>query len=483
LADRRWPFGRGDRGLCSDTVCTVNPIPWLSLYPVECVAVLAAVAMAVVRWLPEQSRRAVAVGAMVVAVVAVVALLFTGVRWQLVPVLVAMLLALPAVIPAIVPDRRRAPRWLAVPGTIILAGLVVLGPVTAWALPVPAFPTPTGRYPVGTTVLQWTDADRPETATTAPNDRRTVVAQLWYPAADSGGEHAPYFGRTPEEARTVAEGLSSYVGLPGFVLDSLALARTAAVLDAKPLSGNRPVVLFSPGLGGVRGQNSVWAIDLASRGYVVVALDHPYDSAAVVLNDGTVVRTRVAATGDDDQDRRLGTNWATVRAEDLSFALTRLKTSPFAGLLDLDRVAVTGHSLGGGAALMAARMDHRFAAVIDLDGFPYDPAPQPFPQPVLIINHQLLPGESAEFLPTADRVLGLSAAGGYRLQIPGSAHLTFTDAPIWLPPVPSVVGTQSRYEGPALTAQITALFLDHAFNSKPGLDAELSRFGSLASRS
>src|SRR4051812_12179951 len=101
-----WPVGRlavavrprwGRRR--SARVCTVNPIPWLSLYPAECVAILAALAMPVVRWLPEQPRRPVAAGAMVVAMVAVVAMVVPGVRWQLVPVLVAMLLALPAVLP------------------------------------------------------------------------------------------------------------------------------------------------------------------------------------------------------------------------------------------------------------------------------------------------------------------------------------------------------------------------------------------------
>jgi predicted dienelactone hydrolase len=457
----------------------VNPIPWLSLYPAECVAILAALAMAVVRWLPEQSRRPVAVGAMVVAVVAVVAMVVTDVRWQLVPVLVAMLLALPAVLPTIFPGRKRMPRWLAVPGTVVVVGLVVVAPVSAWALPVPAFPDPTGRYAVGTTVLQWTDADRPETATPARDDRRTVVAQLWYPAASEDGEHAPYFGRTPDEARTVAEGLSRYVGLPGFVLDSLALARTAAILDADPLGGQRPVVFFSPGLGGVRGQNTTWAIDLASRGYLVVGLDHPYDSAAVVLTDGTVVDTLVTATGDDEQDRRNATNWTTVRAEDLSFALTSLENSAFGDLLAHDRIAVTGHSLGGGAALMAARMDHRFSAVIDLDGYPHDPSPQPFPQPALIVNHPLLPGESTGFLAKADRVLGLSGTGGYRVEVPGSSHFTFTDAPIWLPPVPSVVGTQSRYEGPALTTDLTTTFLDHVWRGEQGLRTALSPYGTV----
>ncbi|MFL6121928.1 alpha/beta hydrolase family protein [Actinophytocola sp.] len=464
-----------------------DPLPWLDLYPLECVAIAGALVMAIARWQAARYRRRVAVGALAVSVSAAIVLLVAGMRWQMVPVLAAMVLALPSVVPAVLPPRERtpgrSPRWLAAPATVVLVGMTVGGAAAGWALPVPTFLAPTGRYAVGTTTVQWTDADRPETATAAPNDRRTVVAQLWYPAASGEGERAPYLGRTPEESKIVAEGLASYTGLPGFMLDGLAHARTAAFLDAEPVAGGTrfPVVLFSPGLGGARGQNTMWATEIASRGYVVVALDHPYDSAAVVLADGTVIHTRVTATGDDDRDRANAVRWTTVRAQDLSFVLTRLGTSRFADVLDLDHVAVTGHSLGGGAALLAARLDHRFDAVVDLDGFPYAAATKPFPQPVLVVNHPLAEDESTDFLATADGVLDLAGAG-YRVEMPNTAHLTFTDAPLWLPPLPSVVGMLGRYQGPELTAEITALFLDHELRgqgSEPGLRGALSAYGSV----
>ena len=110
-----------------------------------------------------------------------------------------------------------------------------------------------------------------------------------------------------------------------------------------------------------------------------------------------------------------------------------------------------------------------------------DRAPQAFPQPALVVNHPLRAHESPNFLPTADRVLDLASAG-YRLEVPGTEHLTFTDAPLWLPPVPSVVGTLGPYEGPTLTAEVTALFLDHKMlgkGSETQLREELSLWGSL----
>ncbi|WP_214417156.1 alpha/beta hydrolase [Sphaerisporangium fuscum] len=208
----------------------------------------------------------------------------------------------------------------------------------------------------------------------------------------------------------------------------------------------------------MRTQNTAWAEELAGRGYIVAALDHAYDSAAVVLDDGRTIRTRVVATGDDEEDRRLATGWTAVRAADLSFVLTqlgRLDRGEIPGLLtgrlDVHRAAATGHSLGGAAALQAARQDPRFAAVIDMDGFPRDPAPQPFNQPVLALTHDVKPGEEPDYIPRLTRVLQLSTKTSYRLTVPGSAHLTFTDAPLFLPPLPTLIGSLGRTAGPHIT--------------------------------
>lgn len=130
----------------------------------------------------------------------------------------------------------------------------------------------------------------------------------------------------------------------------------------------------------MRTQNTAWAEELASHGYLVAALDHPYDSAAVVLTDGRTIRSRTASTGDRDKDTALSAGWTAVRAADLRFVLTQLDrlgrgeiADPLTGRLDTGRVAVAGHSMGGAAALQAARRDRRFDAVMDLDGYPHGP--------------------------------------------------------------------------------------------------------------
>jgi dienelactone hydrolase len=116
--------------------------------------------------------------------------------------------------------------------------------------------------------------------------------------------------------------------------------------------------------------------EVASRGYVVAALWHPYSTQVVAFPDGTVLWGNAAggmggAPADEQQARleRLGLVWAA----DQRFVLDRLAVwndqhERLRGRLDLERVGTFGHSLGGAAAAQAARDDGRIDAAINLDG-------------------------------------------------------------------------------------------------------------------
>ncbi|MEV6601063.1 hypothetical protein AB0M36_30060 [Actinoplanes sp. NPDC051346] len=460
----------------------------------EFVVVLGSVALVLARWLPSaRGRRRVAGGAVVVVAVAA-ASIGIGMRWQLLLVLaVDLLVGAAAGVVWMVRRRRgrtgwRVRRWLAVLGTVACVGLIATGVAAAWALPVPVFPEPSGPFAVGTMTVQWTDAEREETATPDAGDRRTVVVQLWYPAQSATQEmpRARYLGRTRREADTVAAAAADYLGVPALLLDGLPRARSHAAFDAAPAAGRFPVVLFSPGLGGVRTQNTAWAEDLASRGYLVAGVDHPYDSAAVVLADGRSVRTRIAASGDPKEDEKRRIGWTAVRAADLSFVLTQLGrldrgelTGPLSGHVDIGRAAATGHSVGGAAAMRAAQQDSRFAAVINLDGGLNADQASPH-QPVLALTHTVIDQADADYVAGLSRVLERGSATSYQLSVPGSAHLTFTDGPLYLPPVPAVAGSLGRTESVRMTTLTCAAFLDATLRGRSDeLSATLSRHGEL----
>ncbi|QKW25853.1 alpha/beta fold hydrolase [Streptomyces seoulensis] len=472
-------------------------ITGLYLSPPEFLVLLGALALMAVRWLPPAARPRATIAAGAVLVPSVLVLGAVGVRWQLLPVLAGAAAAAPSALSPLLRRRTgrpawRARWWLALPGSVACAGLIAAGPVAAWAFPVPVFPEPSGRFAVGTRVVQWTDPSRPESFTADPHDRRTVVVQLWYPARESpaGVRRAQYLGRTEHEARTVSDALAREAGLPGFLVDGVPRAHTHAVFDAPVTGGGGrfPLVLFSPGSGGVRTQNTAWAEELASHGYVVAALDHPYDSAVVVLSDGRTIRTRTTSTGDRAKDDESAAGWTAVRAADLRFVLTRLERldrgetpGPLTGRLDTGRVAVTGHSMGGAAALQAARQDRRFDAVIDLDGYPHGPASPVLHQPTLALTQAITPETDPRYLPRLTGALRRSTTTSYLLTVPGAAHLTFMDGPLYLPPVPSIVGSLGRAESPHVVAATTLAFLDATLRRTPGdLAGALSAYGDLS---
>jgi predicted dienelactone hydrolase len=255
----------------------------------------------------------------------------------------------------------------------VLTALVVLAGVSA-ASGAPsrpdaiAIPRASGPYAVGTTISALTDPSRREPFIRASRPR-SIVVQFWYPTARTRGTRAAYV--SPAVAKQVAE------GIPG-AYKALSQARVHAFANAPTLrrKGGWPVVLFSPGYGVERQLYTGLVEDLASRGFVVIAIDHPEDANVVRFPDGrTVIRTNVPETK-ATIDKALAT-----RVADVHFLLDQLEdrpriapAGPSRADLDLTRIGMFGHSLGGATAANAMLTDPRIDAGADLDGTIYGAA-------------------------------------------------------------------------------------------------------------
>lgn len=299
-------------------------------------------------------------------------------------------------------------------------------------------PEPSGSYAVGRTALYWVDTSRPEVLTASPEDRREVVAQVWYPAEADTGVKSDYIPQLDH----LAQGLRESGELSSFEVAGLKFVHTHGYWDADVADAvaTYPVVLLSPGNGTNAEFYSGLADELASRGYIVVGLNHPYDVSAVALGNGQIASFAWEQWPIEMAKREEFTRQrVAVRTEDILFALYALEAldhgeqSILSGHLDLNRVVALGHSLGAIAAIQACQQDSRFTGCINLDGLyqgnPFstevssDLPRQPFM--FLTKEESLHPAQVAR--------LEALASKSYWVTIRGASHDHFTDGPLLRP--------------------------------------------------
>jgi hypothetical protein len=246
-----------------------------------------------------------------------------------------------------------------------------------------------------------------------------------------------------------------------------------SLLSAKPLLEHAPypVLLISPGNGTNVEFYSVLAGEIASHGYVVMGINHPYDVPAVKLSDGEVAPYDKAQWSLGTSSHQAYTRERMkVRVADILFALDQVEylgasaNSPFAGILDLDAIAVAGHSLGGIAASEVCKTDERFKACLNFDGsqaggpFSMEETAIPPSQPFLYLTKeaQLHPRLLQSFE---------SISEGYWVVVHGATHDSFTDGPILQPsllPVPNRADQIMNW-----IQKYTLAFLDQTLKAKP----------------
>ena len=189
-----------------------------------------------------------------------------------------------------------------------------------------------GSFAVGVRTIAVTDHNRPDVlkfdkATgKAPLADRTLRLEIWYPATIPAGQAE----RTVYTSRTAgSQNLPGTFEVPG-----------KALRDAPPVAGQKfPLVVVSHGYPGSRTFLSYLTENLASKGYVVAAIDHT-DSVfgevrgfeSTLLNRSTDQLFTLEAIG----------------------GLAKSADSFLYGLADETNAAIVGYSMGGYGALASA---------------------------------------------------------------------------------------------------------------------------------
>jgi dienelactone hydrolase len=321
-----------------------------------------------------------------------------------------------------------------------------------------AAPRPTGASQVGTRLMHLTDAvhDDPYLA---DGTKRELMVRFWYPTPGN----APC---TPA-AYTSAAVLSEFSQLLGAT--TLPQISTNSCLDAPVAAGAHPIVVITHGFTGTFTDYTFLTEDLASRGYVVASVDHTHEATAVEFPNGTVAKSVFGShlTSYTRSDPQALAFAVSVRVGDLSFvldelaALAKARDGVFAGKLDLSRIALAGHSLGGLTAVRGVEHDARFRAAISLDGLVPDRLTLLTSTPVLLLTA----GRSQW---NENDCQLWSALQGVRLAVNlnGAEHIAFSDA-LWLGKGAVATGRMGMDKTVTAIRDVSAAFLDAVFTGGP----------------
>ncbi|MDQ0193625.1 alpha/beta hydrolase family protein [Paenibacillus wynnii] len=359
-------------------------------------------------------------------------------------------------------------------------------------MPVFSFESLTGSYAVGTVSYHWIDPKRGEAYSDNPKDHRELMVQVWYPSPEGEqGEKNSYVPYLPQFSQEI----SKQFGIPAFLFDYLHLVKTHSTVQSKlsEAATKYPIVLFSPGLGGTRFQNMFQVEELASHGYIVVGMEHPYHTVATVFPDGHTTGFRKMNLMDLSASDKMTSE---IMVKDIQFVLDQIEslnrddsTGRFKGRFDLDRIGIMGHSIGGAAAAQMLLLDPRVKAGINMDGtFFGEPIPESgFKKPFMLMNSELPAATETEKQPPQEMLdkFGLTlegfnsitkdfvarkqnslADGGYQLTIRHTQHFSYSDFYMYSPLLQWMEGISPKHEHQIINAY-TVAFFDQFLQNKP----------------
>lgn len=312
-------------------------------------------------------------------------------------------------------------------GLIILAVIILLAVIIRlMVFPPYKGPEATGSCTVLTREFTWVDESRTE-AFTDTGEKRALTVKFWYPEEE----------------------------------------------------GNYPLVVFSHGAFGVIDSNYSTCMELASNGYVVASIGHPYHAMYVRDVNGKVTLANMdfiksvyagSSAYSPEEEKKAYENsleWMALRTADENFVLDTIlrlagegDEAPFSQT-DVEKIGLFGHSMGGAASVQLGRERDDIDAVIDLEGTMLGEYigfengmeiynEEPYPVPLLDVNSRRvynlteeMKAELADIIPDWQYVnfyVGENAADYRAVIFNDAGHLNFTDLPLVSPVLAKMLG-------------------------------------------
>ena len=258
---------------------------------------------------------------------------------------------------------------------VAMATILSVGCVS---IPFNDVPKPSGNRDIGTQSLELVDSNRLEWFTDPPNDQRRIMIQIWYPTDESNGEKELYI----DYGNVRIDALADQFDYNPSLFRNLTKIKTNSIKKAFPSKDSSfPLIIFSHGLGGNRTQNTIMVEELASHGYVIVAIEHAYDANISIFDNGDIADYRSGINYQRRHSQKITPEefWAIrlpqlkTRSKDVSFVLDAIELGNFPAklieIIDLDNIGIFGHSFGGATSIYSSYYDNRIDACVNLDGW------------------------------------------------------------------------------------------------------------------
>lgn len=420
-----------------------------------------------------------------ILIIAFIQIIFEGYRWQLIPSYFLFFL-----FQFILFLKTTTNKLLIVLRNSFCVFLLITAIVTPILLPVLEFKGLEDGYKVGLKEYNLIDNKRNEFFTKDSTDKREINIRLYYPT-DNNTTKSPYIPNFD----SVKSSYEKKLGWPSFMVDYLQNYSLEVAFNGNIKSENKwPLIIYSHGLTNNYTESSGRLLKLASKGYIVAAINHPYSSDIAVLSNNKIARYKpLSILGDpmkkvDFVKTIIVNQWI----EDVRFLINSLKADSKIPI-NYENIGLIGFSAGGTMATLGSYNIEGVKAVINLDGtprglpenlVPKSPVLAIFSEPQTYSDAQLAAWEIDRELVEApirlihkrsSKILKEAPKGSYILEIPKTKHSNFTEYPLFSP-ISHILGVGGRINSKEcyeIINNITFSFFDkHLKNQKINLSIE-----------
>lgn len=364
-------------------------------------------------------------------------------------------------------------------------------------------PSPTGEYSIGTTELYLTDSSRYEKLMFSKKHRRIYV-KIWYPAEKTGNKpYSKYLDSYPKE---VILKIYKSKGINEDIVDAMKSSHTFSSpgLPVSERERKYPVLFFSPGYYfGMADLYTSFMEDIASHGYIVCSISHPYEQPYVRFPDGEeiylfkkraqlaylqlLISNKLQLRRRNTQEKieiitknylhrlRQFTKSLDIWVKDTEFVIDYFEkeiNSDKAGELfkkmDFDKIGAYGMSFGGAAAGQVCLIDKRMKAGINMDCFQFgDIIRKPLKVPFMLMQSSY----RDDWNIGNGVIYSKTEADFYKFSYLKAMHFVFTDVAV-IPLLSqsareTFIGKVDGYESIILINSYVRNFFDHYLKGKP----------------